>query len=60
MVIPQQKISVLKSSDRATVQPEGALRDWFVSKRQALLIELASLEKLLKMSRRCKNCGHAQ
>lgn len=55
-----KQISVLKKENRVSLPREAAERDFWMSKRQALLIELAALERKLEITRRCKNCGHVQ
>lgn len=52
-----QKVVVIKAEDRATLRPMPD-RDFWVSMRHALLQQLATIEKYLGISRRCRHCGN--
>jgi hypothetical protein len=54
----QQKVVVLKQRDCDTVAIDVTDRDFWMSMRHALLQQLATIEKKLGLSRRCRNCGH--
>ena len=55
----QRKISVVKSnSNRAIVPREMPEREFWMQMRHALLQQLATIEKWLGISRRCRHCGN--
>jgi hypothetical protein len=53
MSIPREKVVVLQKQNRDRVPSEE--RDFWVSMRQSLLMQLATIEKKLG-----KSCGHTQ
>lgn len=58
MSTAQQKVVVLKGQNRDTVPAEMPDRDFWLSMRHALLQQLATIEKRLGISRRCRHCGN--
>jgi hypothetical protein len=59
-MVAEQKTLAIKRELRATLPSDGAERDFWVTMRQTLLMQLAAIEKKLAISRRCKHCGNAQ
>lgn len=53
---PQQKVVAIREP-RVTVLPE---RDFWLTMRQSLLIQLANIERKLGIERKCKHCGQPQ
>lgn len=55
----QQKISVVKTDTvRDRLPREMPDREFWMQMRHALLQQLATIEKKLGMSRRCRHCGN--
>lgn len=55
----QRKISVVKSnSNRVIVPREMPEREFWMQMRHALIQQLATIEKRLGISRRCRHCGN--
>ena len=59
MSAPSQKVVVLKAESRVSSRPEVTDRDFWMTMRQTLLMQLAIIEKKLGLKRRCQHCGHA-
>lgn len=56
---PQRKITVVKPDTiRGTMPREMSDRDFWMQMRHALLQQLATIEKWLGISRRCRHCGN--
>jgi len=58
MSATEQKVVVLKQPRCDTVSTEMVDREFWLQMRNALLQQLATIEKKLGISRRCRNCGH--
>ena len=52
-----QKVLVRKASD-VLPSPRATDREYWFQFRQGLLQQLAALEKMLGISRRCRHCGN--
>lgn len=68
----QRSPKVIKAADRFEVQnkvasqdktcatiPREDLRAYLLGQRHALLMQLSALDKVLNLSRKCRECGHA-
>lgn len=55
----QRKISVVKTDTiRGTMPREMPEREFWMQMRHALIQQLATIEKRLGISRRCRHCGN--
>lgn len=52
-----KKVVVLKADSRVSSPTESSNREYWLDFREGLLRQLAALEKMLGISRRCRNCG---
>jgi hypothetical protein len=53
-----QKVLVLKASTRATIPREVPEREFWMTMRQSLLIQLSMIERKLGINRSCPHCGN--
>ena len=58
--VVEQKVLAIETPKRATLPFDGVDRDFWVTMRQTLLMQLAAIERKLSISRRCKHCGQSQ
>lgn len=57
----QQNLVVVKPDKRATLPREVPNRDFWIEQRHALLMQLASIERLLGIvNRRCRTCSREE
>lgn len=56
---PQTKITVVKpDTNRVSMRNDEPDRDFWMQMRHALLQQLATIEKRLGITRRCRHCGN--